>query len=142
MVEATWGWNLHTEIPSSKDAAHDVIEQLLQAVGAAGWEGRDYFHIQMAIEEALVNAVTHGNKESPDKVVELEFKVAAETVYMRIKDQGEGFCPDELPDPRDDEHLECTNGRGVMLIREMMTQVHYNDMGTEVTMVKQRHKSA
>ncbi len=140
MVEATWGWNLHKEIPSSKDAAHEVIEHLLRAASDAGWEGRDFFHIQMAIEEALVNAVTHGNKESPDKVVELEFKVTAETVFMRIKDQGAGFCPDKLPDPRDDDHLECTNGRGVMLIREMMTQVQYNDIGNEVIMVKQRKK--
>ncbi len=140
MVEATWRWNLHQEIPSSKDAAHEAIEHLLHAVSDAGWEGREFFHIQMAIEEALVNAVTHGNHESPDKVVEIEFKVSADAVYMRVKDQGEGFCPEKLPDPRDDEHLECTNGRGVMLIREMMSQVQYNEIGNEVTMVKRRKK--
>ena len=141
MVEATWSWSCHTNIPSSKDAAHEAIEQLLHALSDAGWEGREYFHVQMAIEEALVNAVTHGNKESPDKVVEIEFKVAVDTVFMRIKDQGEGFRPDELPDPRDDDYLECTNGRGVMLIKEMMSQVEYNNVGNEVTMVKQRIKT-
>lgn len=138
MVEATWSWNLCKQIPSSKDAAHEVIEKLLQALTQAGWEGRDYFHVQMAVEEAMVNAVTHGNQESSEKMVEIDFKVAAEVIYLRIKDQGGGFCPEELPDPRDEDHLQCTNGRGVMLIREMMDTVQYNAIGNEVVMIKSR----
>ncbi|MEZ6078526.1 MAG: ATP-binding protein [Pirellulaceae bacterium] len=101
-------------------------------------EGRDAFHIQMAAEEAMVNAVTHGNKQAADKSVEIEFRVSPQTVYMRFCDQGEGFCPANLPDPRDDDHLECPNGRGVMLINEMMNEVTYNKCGNEVTMIKHR----
>lgn len=138
MVEATWSWILDEQIPSTKDAGHAAIEQLLKALTDAGWDGRDYFHVQMAVEEAVVNAITHGNKESKSKVVELDFKVSADAVYLRIKDEGAGFCLKDIPDPRDDDRLECTNGRGVLLIRELMSQVSYNERGNEVVMRKHR----
>ncbi len=138
MVDRAWAWSLHESIPSNVDDGHRLIEQLMSALNDLGWDGRDLFHMQMAAEEAMVNAVTHGNKGASDKHVEIEFKVAADSAFMRFRDQGEGFCPSALPDPRDDDHLECTNGRGVMLIKEMMNQVQYNDRGNEVTMLKHR----
>lgn len=138
MVEAEWSWVLEQKIPSSLEIAHEMIEQLLSALTDAGWDGRDYFHVQMAIEEALVNAVRHGNCESPDKIVELEFKVAQDTVFLRIQDEGDGFDPTSLPDPRDDDNLDQTNGRGVMLINEMMNEVKYNSVGNEIKMIKYR----
>ena len=140
MVERAWAWRLHESIPSNVDDGHRLIEQLMSRLTELGWDGRDFFHVQMAAEEAMVNAVTHGNKCASDKRVEIEFKVSADATYMRFRDQGEGFCPGALPDPRDDDHLECTNGRGVMLIKEMMNEDVYNDCGNEVTMVK--HRSA
>ena len=140
MGEATWSWKHLEHIPSSEEAGRKAIEKLLQALTDTGWEGRDYFHIQMAAEEAMVNAVRHGNQLSGNKSVEVEFRVSEHSAYLRFKDEGEGFCPDDLPDPRDDENLECVNGRGVMLIKEMMSEVTYNVCGTEVIMVKHRTK--
>lgn len=141
MANAVWRWSLHKEIPSSLDAGHQTIEQLISALESNGWEGRDLFHVQLAVEEAMVNAITHGNKQELEKMVEVEFKVEPFTTILRIKDQGSGFCLEQVPDPRDDEHLECTNGRGVMLIREMMSEVHYNECGNQVTMMKRRECS-
>ena len=138
MAEPAWTWSFRRRIPSSRDVGHEVIELLLQALTDNRWEGRDYFHVQLAAEEAMVNAVTHGNQEAPDKSIELEFHVSPEMVYLRFRDEGKGFCADSLPDPREDDYLECTNGRGVMLIREVMTRVEYNACGNEVTMYKQR----
>lgn len=140
MSKPALGWSLHEKIPSSLDVGHATIERLIAALEANNWEGRDLFLIQLAIEEAMVNAITHGNKQSDDKVVEVEFRVTPETTFMRIKDQGAGFDPEAIPDPREDDHLECTNGRGVMLIREFMSEVRYNDRGNEVTMIKHRSK--
>ncbi len=140
MGDPAWAWTLQQQIPSSLEAGHALIEKLMERLSGLGWEGRDSFHVQMAAEEAMVNAVKHGNHESPNKLVEVEFKVAPHRVYMRFKDQGAGFCPADLPDPRDEDHLECTNGRGVMLIREMMSEVHYNEIGNEVTMLKNREQ--
>ena len=140
MSKPTLGWSLHEKIPSSLDVGHATIERLMAALEANQWEGRDLFLIQLAVEEAMVNAITHGNKLSDDKVVEVEFRVDPQTTFMRIKDQGAGFNPAAVPDPREDDHLECTNGRGVMLIREFMSEVRYNDRGNEVTMIKHRSK--
>ena len=138
MNEPDWDWMLEETIPSSTDAGHKLIEQLLAALTKWGWEGRDFFHIQMAAEEAMVNAVTHGNNESEHLVVEVEFRVSSQSVFLRFKDQGEGFCPEKLPDPTDEEHLHDSHGRGVFLIMEMMSEVCYNDCGNEVVMRKHR----
>ena len=94
----------------------------------------------MAAEEAMVNAVKHGNAEDVNKSVEVEFKVSKDWVYVRFRDQGKGFKPELLPDPREGEYLHSPNGRGVMLIKEMMTRVQYNHSGTEVVMYKQRNQ--
>ncbi len=142
MGEPAWTWSLRRQIPSSTDAGHEVIEELLAALTEAGWDGSDYYHVQMAAEEAMVNAVLHGNQQADDKAVELEFKVCMTDAYLRIKDEGEGFRPDELPDPRADENLECVHGRGVMLIKEMMNHVVYNAVGNEVEMHKSRSSSS
>jgi serine/threonine-protein kinase RsbW len=139
MTEITWTWSLHQRIPSSLTIAHQSLEKLLQALRDAGWEGRDYFHVQMASEEALVNAVTHGNKESLDKLVELELHVSPEIVNMRIKDEGAGFCVDDLPDPRCGERLEMVHGRGVLLMKQMMSEVRYVGCGNEVVMSRRRN---
>lgn len=136
--ESSWTWTLSKTIPSSKDIGHQVIEELLASLTENGWDGSDFFHVQMAAEEALINAVTHGNKEDEDKVIEIEFKLNDKTAYLRFKDQGQGFCPDDLPDPTDEEHLEVVHGRGVFLIRQMMTEVSYNESGNEVVMFKHR----
>ena len=138
MAAEDWTWTITKTIPSSTDQGHAVIEQLLSALSEAGWDGSDLFHVQMAAEEAMVNAVTHGNKRCDDKVVELEFKVSPAKVFLRVKDQGEGFCPDDVPNPTDEENLEVVHGRGVFLIQNMMTEVSYNEAGNEVTMIKER----
>lgn len=138
MNDLDWTWTITKTIPSSTDEGHAIIEQLLRALGEAGWDGSDLFHVQMAAEEAMVNAVTHGNQRCADKFVELEFKVSTTTAFLRVKDQGDGFCPDDIPNPTDEEHLEVVHGRGVFLIQNMMSEVRYNDCGNEVTMIKHR----
>ena len=72
------------------------------------------------------------------KEVEVELKISKTETLMRIRDAGTGFRPDLLPDPTDEEHLDVPHGRGVMLIRQMMDRVDYNDCGNQVTMFKQR----
>lgn len=139
MSATEWTWSLHEKIPSSLPIAHKVLETFLQALRDAGWEGRDYFHVQMASEEALVNAVTHGNKESTEKQVEIEFRISPDEVNMRFKDEGAGFNPNSLPDPRNEDRLEAVHGRGVWLIREMMSEVQYLGRGNEVFMIRRRN---
>ncbi|HBE68048.1 MAG TPA: ATP-binding protein [Planctomycetaceae bacterium] len=142
MAEAAESWTLSDSIPSDLDQGHHAIEKLLDAMRERNWEGRDYFHVQMAAEEAMVNAVEHGNKKAADKHVDIAFVVTEDEVYMQFTDEGEGFDPEDLPDPRDDENLHCTNGRGVMLIKEMMSEVKYSERGNQVEMWKRRSASS
>lgn len=142
MAEEEWTWTLSKTFPTSKDVGHQLIEELMSALGEAGWEGSELFHIQMAAEEALINAVTHGNKEDESKSVEIEFRISPKIARLRFKDEGSGFKPETLPDPTADENLEEIHGRGVFLIMQMMTEVNYNDCGNEVTMIKRRQEAS
>lgn len=134
-----WAWTLKRSISSDTDIGHAAIEELLTALQRNDWDGRDLFHIQMAIEEAVVNAIEHGNKRDPDKKVQLDFRVSPERCYLEVKDEGQGFVREELPDCTDDACLELPRGRGVMLIEELMSEAKYNDIGNQVTMLKLRN---
>jgi len=138
MPDKAWDWSLLEQIPSSLTSGHEMIDRYIKVLEQYGWEGRDLFQVQLAVEEAIVNAITHGNNESPDKAVEIELHVSRDSTSMRVLDQGSGFCPDTLPDPTADDRLETPHGRGVMLMKEMMDEVEYNAVGNQVRMVKNR----
>ena len=110
----------------------------MTALGAAGWEGMDLFRIQMAIEEAVVNAIEHGNKRQIDKKVRLVFHVTFEKATLEITDEGAGFDHRNVADPTAEELLDKPRGRGVMLMRELMNDAFYNERGNQVTMIKLR----
>jgi len=133
-------WKCDKTIQSDLDAGHASIEELMNALESAGWEGRDVFHIQMAIEEAVVNAIEHGNKRDATKQVHIVFVVDAESAEMTITDQGDGFDHQNVADPTEEERLDQPRGRGVLLIRELMTQAQYNKKGNSVWMRKERSK--
>ena len=94
------------------------------------------FAVRLALEEALSNAIKHGNRFDPDKTVTVRFAVEPETVKLTITDQGSGFNPAAVPDPTTDEHLEDPSGRGITLMRAYMDEVVYNSRGNEVRMLK------
>ena len=133
-------WKCDKTIQSDLDAGHASIEELMNALESAGWEGRDVFHIQMAIEEAVVNAIEHGKKRDATKQVHIVFVVDAESAEMTITDQGDGFDHQNVADPTEEERLDQPRGRGVLLIRELMTQAQYNQKGNSVWMRKERSK--
>ncbi|MCE2753493.1 MAG: ATP-binding protein [Pirellula sp.] len=133
-------WKCDKVIPSELDAGHASIEELMSALEAAGWEGRDVFHIQMAIEEAVVNAIEHGNKKNPAKEVHVVFLVDHDFAEMTVTDQGDGFDHENVADPTEEDRLDQPRGRGVLLIRELMSQAQYNVKGNSVWMRKVRSK--
>ncbi len=138
MPHNSWTWVLEKSVASVTDNAHELIEELMSALDRMGWGGRDRFHIHMAVEEAIVNAIEHGNQRMPEKKVDVVFKLSPEKAWIRISDQGKGFDFQHLPDPTDEEHLEEPHGRGVMLMRELMSDVRYNKRGNAVEMLKIR----
>ena len=106
------------------------------AVEEAGFTPTSGFAIRLALDEALSNAVKHGNKLDPAKFVEVEYTVSDEGICIRIRDEGPGFEPATVPDPTLDENLERPHGRGIMLMRAYMTEVGYEDQGTCVMLIK------
>ena len=138
MTSAEKHWTYDKILPSDLDLGHAAIEELMAALEGVGWEGMDLFRIQMAIEEAVVNAIEHGNKRQIEKKVRLVFHVTSEKTTLEITDEGLGFDHRNVADPTTDELLEKPRGRGVMLIRELMNEAFYNEVGNQVTMIKFR----
>lgn len=112
--------------------------EILRAAEQFGFEGADRFAIKLALEEALANAIKHGNKSDPSKRVILQFTVDNDRLSFSVCDEGPGFDPAEIPDCTLDENLEKPSGRGVMLMRAYMNDVSFNQSGNCVTMTKWR----
>jgi serine/threonine-protein kinase RsbW len=114
------------------------MEEILQVLEQLGWNGRDYFGVEMALEESLSNAIRHGNRCDEKKEVLVECKASPERFWLRVTDEGNGFQPEAVPDCTADENLECPGGRGLALMRAYMSFVEYNPRGNCVTMEKTR----
>ena len=108
-----------------------------------GLDEDDLFRFTMAIREAAVNAVLHGNDYDPSKRVTASFENTGKSIVITIADEGKGLDPDTLPDPLAPENLLRGTGRGIFLIRSFMDEVHFRQLhpGTELTMVKHRPRT-
>ena len=127
-------------INSNASSIDRICKQLLSEATSYGFDEDQLFAIHLAVEEAFLNAVKHGNRLDAQKKVTVEYVVTPEKFEISITDQGSGFDPDGLPDPRRDENLYKSCGRGVLIIRSYMDVVEYNRTGNSIHMVK--YKSA
>jgi serine/threonine-protein kinase RsbW len=126
-------------IASDLDEARRVQEEIAEALTSACFCDHDIFSIKLALEEALVNAIKHGNQMDRDKRVTVWYSVSFTRFDVKIADEGPGFDPADVPDPTAPEHLERPCGRGLLLIRNFMTEVSYHGKGNVVTMSKLRN---
>jgi len=119
--------------PADARRVQDEIERELQACHFAE---HDIFSIRLAMEEALVNAIKHGNQMDPTKKVHISYQVTPKRFEVRIVDEGKGFDPEDVPDCQAPENLERASGRGLLLMRYYMTEVTYHPPGNRVSMSK------
>ena len=131
-------WRLVVNLPSERGSNRQVTDQLLEQLGVHGWPPADIFAIHLAAEEAIVNAIVHGNKLDPTKKVHVECEISTAVVRISISDEGAGFDPASVPDCTVDERLEAPGGRGVMLMTSFMTSIEYNATGNAVVLLKRR----
>jgi len=96
------------------------------------------FAIKLALEEALTNAVKHGNRNDATKTVTVRYAITADKAVVIVRDEGVGFLPENVPDCTSPDRLRVPNGRGIMLMRAYMDEVCYRDRGREVYFVKSR----
>ena len=94
-------------------------------------------NLLIAVTEAVINAVIHGNKNKPGKKVEVNIKYDDKEICAKIKDEGEGFDPDKLPDPTKDENLFKESGRGIFIIKSLVDKFEFSSdkTGTELTLI-------
>jgi serine/threonine-protein kinase RsbW len=119
--------------PAEARRFQDRIEQLLQD---ARCSDHDLFSIKLALEEALVNAIKHGNQYDPSKSVRISYQLHPDRFSIQITDEGEGFDPEDVPDPTAVENLERPCGRGLMLMKHYMTDIRYHGSGNSVSLSK------
>ncbi len=128
--------NTRIVFPSRLTEVPAVQRAIVEAVQAAGYPANSVFAIRLALDEALSNAVRHGNASDPSKSVTVDYRVSPEQVAIEIEDEGQGFCPEGVPDPTEEDNLCRPHGRGVMLMKAYMTEVRYNSRGNRVTLIK------
>ncbi len=125
-------------IPSDLQAARKVEERVLRAVRKLGYEQESAFAIRLALEEALVNAHKHGNRNDSTKTITISYEIDENRAVVRIRDEGAGFQPILIPDPTLPDRLSIPTGRGIMLMRTYLDELAYNDKGNEVQLVKEK----
>ncbi len=129
------GWH-SIEIESTLERAAEVEAQILEDCKSCCFQERDFFALKLGLEEAIINAVKHGNKLDPNKHVHIQYRVTPERVDVEIEDEGPGFNPAAVPDPTDEAHLDVPGGRGLLLMRAYMSNVVFNSAGNKVTLTK------
>ena len=131
-------------LDSTLETVNSAEETAGRMAAEAGFDDEDVMKISMAVREAAVNAVMHGNAYNPGKKVTLAFEHTAADLVITVRDQGPGLDASKIPDPLAPENLMKTSGRGIFLIRSFMdvVEIHPSTSGTELKMIKHVHGSA
>jgi serine/threonine-protein kinase RsbW len=128
--------HIEFEVPSAISLMHIVLEYLMKRVEKLGVVKAEQSNLFVALDEAFVNAVKHGNKFDTKKLVRIIAEVSKQEARFTIEDEGEGFDVNSIPDPLDPSNLFKTSGRGVLFIYNIMDEVMYNERGNRLTMIK------
>jgi len=128
--------SISEKLPSRLELIPKFVKALMKKIEPFLVQEEDVFNMKLCLEEALTNAVRHGNKSNPDLFVGINIDIGADRVIIKIKDQGQGFDFKGVPDPTEDANIQKPCGRGVFLIRNFMDEVDFFDNGRGIKMVK------
>lgn len=129
------------ELPSDVTLMNGVLQYLIERVSKLGLIKPERSNLFVALDEAFVNAVKHGNRNDPNKLVRITAELSSKEARFTVEDEGDGFNVQEIPDPCDPANLFKASGRGVLLIYNIMDEVQYNERGNRLTMVKRPEDS-
>jgi serine/threonine-protein kinase RsbW len=139
MSSEVWLWQFDRTIPSQWEAGQQLVDEVVHRLGSHQWDEHERFSVSLALTEAVVNAIRHGNLQDLNKQVRVTCKLSRRRLLIEVADQGPGFDPSRVPDPTAPDRLEIPSGRGLMLMRSYMNRVQYNDRGNAVVMEKLRN---
>jgi len=121
---------------SESRVIREASSMILDYLKPFGLDESGAFEIKLCVEEAVRNAIVHGNKSDPARQVKLGYWIEDGVVNIEIEDEGSGFKPELVKDPTKDENLTRNSGRGVYLIKKLMDKVEYIGPGNKVRMTK------
>jgi serine/threonine-protein kinase RsbW len=133
---------LDVTFPAQLSRITPVVESVMRVVTESGCAPGSELEIELAVQEALANAVRHGCRNDPDKKVRCVVACDPDRgMIIVVKDEGEGFDPSRVPNPLVGENVFAHHGRGIYLINQLMDEVRFAGNGTEIHMVKRVRKS-
>ena len=128
-------------LPSRIEAIAEAAAAAAEVVRRSGLGEEAAFGVDMAVREAVTNAVLHGNQQNETKPVEISFTSSSTGLEITVRDGGEGFDPASVPDPTNPENILKASGRGILFMRTFMDEVEWSrhpQGGTVVRMIKRR----
>jgi len=132
--------NCSIVVDSKSSAVAEVCKEIMSKLEEHNFDKDDTFAVHLTLEEAFLNAVKHGNKNDPTKKVKIDYSVSLEKVEITVTDEGTGFEPESVGDPRFGEGLYEPGGIGLLLMNSYMDIVKYNEDGNSVYMVRYKEK--
>jgi serine/threonine-protein kinase RsbW len=124
-------------MPSEIKAVEPLVQRLMRLIEGSHCIAGEELAVELALAEALNNAVIHGNRMDGHKLVHVQCRCDSRRgISLVVKDQGQGFDPNAVPNPLSPENLSADHGRGIWLMRAAMDEVSFENRGTEVRMRK------
>ncbi len=128
---------LSVTLSADKDAVDPVVRSVMNVVRETQCAPGKEDAIELALTEALANAVVHGARNDPSKIVECDVACnAAHGMLIVVRDPGPGFDPSKIADPCHEQNIYSDHGRGIFLINQLMDEVKFHKNGTEIHMIK------
>lgn len=127
---------LSEKLPTDLNKVIPFVERISREITVLPGLQEKVLEVKLALEESLTNAMRHGNKLKPERVVIVSIDVTSERVIFDIHDEGSGFNVDSIPDPTHSDLRDVPSGRGIFLIRKLMDQVEFYDKGRGIRMTK------
>ena len=128
-------WSREFDLASTRSEIAAAVGQVLDACEQHGYEEAATFAIRLSLEEALANAMMHGNAGDDSKRIHLSCRVDHQRIAMTIQDEGPGYDPETVPDPTAEENLTIASGRGLALIKAFMTHVEIPQPGNRLELI-------
>lgn len=125
-------------VKSTPSAVAEQCRWILSKLEDYDFSQDDIFSVHLSLEEAFINAIRHGNKMDPTKKIKINCLVGLDKFEVSLTDEGNGFDPEGVPDPRYGENLYKIGGRGLFLMRSYMDVVKFNERGNCVHMIKHK----
>lgn len=123
-------------LKSDSGSVKESSSRILKDIEGCGIGEKEAFDIKLCVEEAVRNAIVHGNKSDPKRHVRMKYWLDGDALSIEIDDEGAGFDHSAVDDPTKEKNLLRNSGRGVFLIKKLMDNVEYNAKGNKIIMVK------